>query len=94
MAEEFFSRALAWQEKNGYNVYHETHRKRFLHSPWVARSFMPKFPQMKVSDTQGHMMSPVSDLRWLLTSHTGSVSRRLGPVTLTSPPWWRSSPAR
>ena len=51
MAEEFFSRALAWQEENGYNVYHETHRKRFLHSPWVARSFMPKFPQMKVGDT-------------------------------------------
>ena len=50
MAEEFFRRALAWQEENGYNVYHETHRKRFLHSPWVARSFMPKFPQMKVSE--------------------------------------------
>ena len=49
MAEEFFRRALAWQEENGYNVYHETHRKRFLHSPWVARSFMPKFPEMKVS---------------------------------------------
>lgn len=49
MAEEFFRRALAWQEEHGYNVYHETHRKRFLHSPWVARSFMPKFPEMKVS---------------------------------------------
>ena len=42
MAEEFFTRALAWQQEKGYNVYHETHRKRFLHSPWVARRFMPR----------------------------------------------------
>jgi len=62
MAEEFFRRALAWQEENGYNVYHETHRKRFLHSPWVARSFMPKFPQMKM----------VADLsHWVCVSETG-----------------------
>lgn len=93
MAEEFFRRALAWQEENGYNVYHETHRKRFLHSPWVARSFMPKFPQMKVSDTRSPYHH-VSDLRWLLTSPTGFASQRLGPVTLTSPPSWRSSPGR
>ena len=44
MAEEFFTRALAWQQEKGYTVYHETHRKRFLHSPWVARRFMPRWP--------------------------------------------------
>ena len=50
MAEEFFRRALAWQEGNCFNVYHETQRKRLLHSLWVARSFMLKVSQMKVSD--------------------------------------------
>ena len=48
MAEEFFRKALAWQEENNYTVYHETHRKRFLHSPWVTRGFVQKFPNMKV----------------------------------------------
>ena len=77
MAEEFFRRALAWQEENGYNVYHETHRKRFLHSPWVARSFMPKFPQMKVSDPHhDHDVTwwcqMVADLsHWVCVSETG-----------------------
>ena len=32
-------------------VLHETHRKRFLHSPWVARGFVPKFPDLKVSSS-------------------------------------------
>ena len=27
---------------------HETHRKRFLHSPWVGRDFVPKFPDLKL----------------------------------------------
>ena len=51
MAEQFFTEVLAWQEEEKYNVYHETHRKRFLHSPWVARSFVEKYPEMKVRQT-------------------------------------------
>ena len=51
MAEQFFNEVLAWQKANNYNVYHETHRKRFLHSPWVARSFVEKYPEMKVRQT-------------------------------------------
>ena len=38
---------LIW--KNCNRVLHETHRKRFLYSPWVARSFVPKFPGLEVS---------------------------------------------
>ena len=51
MAEQFFTEVLAWQQEEKYNVYHETHRKRFLHSPWVARSFVEKYPEMKVRQT-------------------------------------------
>ena len=49
MAEEFFNQALPWQDENKYNVMHETHRKRFLHSPWVTRGFVKKFPNLKVT---------------------------------------------
>ena len=48
MAEQFFTEVLAWQRENNYNVYHETHRKRFLHSPWVGRDFVPKFKDLKL----------------------------------------------
>ena len=29
-------------------MFHETHRKRFLHSPWVGRDFVPKFKDLKL----------------------------------------------
>jgi len=57
MAEEFFTEALAWQEKNNYRVCHETHRKRFLHSPWVARGFVPKFPDLKLVADLSHWVN-------------------------------------
>ena len=56
MAEEFFTRALAWQQEKGYTVYHETHRKRFLHSPWVARRFMPRWPLLSISTLSIHYL--------------------------------------
>jgi len=57
MAEQFFTEALRWEEEKGYFVCHETHRKRFLHSPWVAREFVPKFPQMKLTADLSHWIN-------------------------------------
>lgn len=47
MAERFFTKALAWEAETGFLVCHETHRKRFLHSPWVARDFFRRFPAIR-----------------------------------------------
>ena len=33
----------------GALVVHETHRKRFLHSPWVTRDFLPNHPKLKLA---------------------------------------------
>lgn len=33
---------------NGALVCHETHRKRYLHSPWVCREFVPRHPKIKL----------------------------------------------
>lgn len=57
MAREFFQEALAWQEQMGYRVVHETHRKRFLHSPWVGRDFVPKFPDLKLVADLSHWVN-------------------------------------
>mmetsp|Transcript_130701 Transcript_130701/g.279499 ORF Transcript_130701/g.279499 Transcript_130701/m.279499 type:complete len:375 (-) Transcript_130701:27-1151(-) len=57
MAEQFFTEALRWEEEKGYFVCHETHRKRFLHSPWVARDFVPKFPKMKITADLSHWVN-------------------------------------
>lgn len=56
MAEEFFAQAMAWvaEQGFGFEVLHETHRKRFLHSPWVARDFLPKFPGLKLVADLSH----------------------------------------
>eukprot|EP00933_Yihiella_yeosuensis_P042534 TRINITY_DN37154_c0_g1_i1.p1 TRINITY_DN37154_c0_g1~~TRINITY_DN37154_c0_g1_i1.p1 ORF type:complete len:366 (-),score=56.99 TRINITY_DN37154_c0_g1_i1:86-1183(-) len=57
MAEDFFSDALKWEADKGYCVCHETHRKRFLHSPWVARDFIHKFPQLKITADLSHWIN-------------------------------------
>lgn len=54
MAEIFFKDVLAWQESNNFNVLHETHRKRFLHSPWMTREFVKKFPGLKMVADLSH----------------------------------------
>jgi len=43
--------------KKAFFVCHETHRKRFLHSPWVARDFLPKFPKMKLVADLSHWIN-------------------------------------
>ena len=44
MAEEFFVEAVAWAKAKGYVVHHESHRKRYLHSPWVTREGVTRCP--------------------------------------------------
>jgi len=57
MAVQFFTQALAWQDAQGYRVLHETHRKRFLHSPWVARGLVPRFPDLKLVADLSHWVN-------------------------------------
>lgn len=53
MAEDFFVKALEYAP----DVMHEGHRKRFLHSPWVARDFVPRFPEMKLVADLSHWIN-------------------------------------
>jgi sugar phosphate isomerase/epimerase len=39
----FFTRAAELKRECGYEIHHETHRKRLLHSPWVCRDFCSDF---------------------------------------------------
>lgn len=61
----------------GFEVYHETHRKRYLHSPWVTAELLPKFPDLKL----------VADLsHWICVAETDTVcaARRGAPKLLHS----------
>ena len=57
MAGQFFTEALRWQAETGYRVLHETHRKRFLHSAWTARSFVPQFDDLKMVADLSHWIN-------------------------------------
>jgi len=57
MASQFFTEALRWQAETGYRVLHETHRKRFLHSAWTARSFVPQFDDLKMVADLSHWIN-------------------------------------
>ena len=43
----YFREVLAWEQEKGFVVAHETHRKRFLHSPWVIRDFFLRYPDIR-----------------------------------------------
>jgi sugar phosphate isomerase/epimerase len=45
-AASYFRDILAWEEQTGATIAHETHRKRFLHSPWGIRDFFLKYPDI------------------------------------------------
>ncbi len=32
----------------GLSIGHETHRARYLYSPWVARDFLPRHPDLRL----------------------------------------------
>ena len=53
MAESFFQRAVEYDE----TVMHEGHRKRYLHSPWVARDLVPKFPKLRLVADLSHWIN-------------------------------------
>ena len=57
MAGQFFTEALRWQAEKGYRVLHETHRKRFLHSAWTARGFVPQFDDLKMVADLSHWIN-------------------------------------
>lgn len=53
MAVRFFEAALEFCPQ----VMHETHRKRYLHSPWVARDFLPSFPELRLVADLSHWVN-------------------------------------
>merc|ERR1719247_3989333 len=59
MAEQFFEEAIKWCEEKHPDliVTHEGHRKRYLHSPWVARDIIPKFPKLKLCADLSHWIN-------------------------------------
>jgi hypothetical protein len=57
MADEFFKSALAFEKKNNFHVAHETARGRYLGNPWVARDFLPRHPELKLSLDLSHWVN-------------------------------------
>ncbi len=47
MAARYFRDVLGWEKECNFAVAHETHRKRFLHSPWVIRDFLLKYSDIR-----------------------------------------------
>ena len=56
----YYREILPWECENNYRVAHETHRKRFLYSPWATRDFLLKYPdihsQLKICADYSHLM--------------------------------------
>ena len=58
----------------GYVVHHESHRKRYLHSPWVTRDLLLNRGDDKLKD-----MTMVADLsHWINVAETDTNDPDLG----------------
>ena len=88
MAEAFFSKAEEWLRTLGIsNVIHETHRKRYLYSPWVARDFL--------STMSRHGVSLAADLsHWLAVAETDPTDPDITSVVKAMSPLVRHIHAR
>jgi len=56
--EQFFVKAIEYEKSNSNRpILHETHRKRILHSPWVARELVPMFKgDLKIVADYSHFL--------------------------------------
>jgi len=56
--EQFFAGAIEYEKTNSNKpILHETHRKRILHSPWVARDLVPLFKgDLKIVADYSHFL--------------------------------------
>jgi len=50
----FFDTALECEKRHGVPVAHETHRYRILYSPWQARVYLEKFPDLRLAADFSH----------------------------------------
>ena len=57
MAEDFFKHVVEWCKTKNYIVHHETHRKRALYSPWVARDLIPKIKDLTLVADLSHWIN-------------------------------------
>jgi hypothetical protein len=53
-AEDFFGGALELEKEFGVVLTHETHRRRFLATPWAAEAVLAKFPELKLTADLSH----------------------------------------
>jgi sugar phosphate isomerase/epimerase len=53
-AEEFFGRAVEIERALGVTVCHETHRSRYLGSPWNTRAILKRVPELKLTCDLSH----------------------------------------
>jgi sugar phosphate isomerase/epimerase len=94
MGHDFFGAMLEWQQQNGFAVSHETHRARYLYSPWAARDFVPEHRSLRITADLSHWVnvaeSSPSDLDLTQVVPTPDVSARglavLPPRVLRRPP--------
>jgi hypothetical protein len=54
VAKQFFSEVLAFEERAGIPIYHETHRGRILYNPWITRDLCKEFKNLKLTADLSH----------------------------------------
>ncbi|HEX7260180.1 MAG TPA: hypothetical protein VF258_00030 [Luteolibacter sp.] len=53
-AEDFYGAALELERGAGVAICHETHRQRYFGNPWMTRSILEKFPDLKLTCDFSH----------------------------------------
>ena len=53
-AHELYTRVAELEASTGAATIHETHRARYLHSPWVSRDFYASFPSLRMCADLSH----------------------------------------
>jgi hypothetical protein len=53
-AEDFYGAAIEFERKTGVTIAHETHRQRYFGNPWMTRTILERFPELKLTCDFSH----------------------------------------
>ena len=84
-AEDFYGAAIEFERKIGVTIAHETHRLRYFGNPWMTRTILERFPELKLTCDFSHwvcvaerLLDDCGEIIQLAAQHCHHLHARVG----------------
>lgn len=84
-AEDFYGAAIEFERRTGVTIAHETHRLRYFGNPWMTRTILERFPDLKLTCDFSHwvcvaerLLNDCGEIIQLAAQHCHHLHARVG----------------